>query len=75
MPKSRKLRPSSTPGRTKGSNCHKTVAKNFVTLDTKGYKKDWALWLQGCKEISDISAKRGGAAVSEIKALQNKQYG
>lgn len=40
MPKSKKLRPSSTKGREKGSNCHKSVAKTFVTKDTKGYKKD-----------------------------------
>lgn len=55
---------SSTPGRQKGSNCQKSVAKNFVTKDTKGYKKDANLWLQGCKEISGM---KGNFPVVEMR--------
>lgn len=63
MPKSRKLRPSSTPGRQKNSNCQKSIAKNFVVLDTKGYKKNPNLWLQGCLEISSM---KGNFPVQEV---------
>jgi hypothetical protein len=67
MPKSRKLRPSSTPGKSKNSNCQKSVAKNYVVLDTKGYRKDIALWIQGCKEIS---AMKGNLPTQEILELR-----
>lgn len=67
MPKSRRLRPSSTPGRQKNSNCQKSVAKNFVTLDTKGYKKDPNLWLQGCIEISDMKGNFPTQEVIEMR--------
>lgn len=69
MPKSRKLRPSSTSGRQKNANCQKSVAKNFVVNDTKGYKKDPALWLQGCKEIS---AMKGNFPTQEILELRRE---
>lgn len=70
MPKSRKIRPSSTAGRMKNSNCQKSVAKNFVVHDTKGWKKDPALWLQGCREIS---AQKGNYPTQEILAERENQ--
>lgn len=57
-----KRKSSSTAGKIKGPNCQKSVAKNFVTLDTKGYKKNWSLWMQGCMEIT----KANNMATQEI---------
>lgn len=62
-----KRRSSSTAGKVKSPNCQKSVAKNFVTLDTKGYKKNWSLWIQGCMEIS----KANPSPTQEIVTLRN----
>lgn len=70
MPKSRKTRPSSTAGKMKGSNCQKSVAKNFVVNDTKGFKKEPNLWLQGCMEIS---TQKGNFPVQEVIELRNSK--
>lgn len=55
---------SSTAGKSKGENCHRSVAKNFVTKNTKGWKSDPALWLQGCVEISGM---KGNLPVQEVR--------
>lgn len=63
-----KKKSSSTAGKLKGSNCHKTVAKTFVARNTKGYKVDWALWMQGCREISK---EKGNLPTQEVIAERN----
>lgn len=62
--RSNKKGSSSTPGKQKGQNCQRSISKNFVTKDTKGWKKDPNLWLQGCKEISSM---KGNFPVSEMR--------
>jgi hypothetical protein len=61
-------RSSSTAGKMKGSNCQKSVAKTYVAKDTKGMKKDWALWVQGCIEISK---EKGNLPTQEVIELRN----
>lgn len=40
MPRSRKERQSSTPGKSKGSNCQKSVLKTQYAKDARFYKND-----------------------------------
>jgi hypothetical protein len=61
---------SSTAGKLKGSNCHKSIAKTFVARDTKGMKKDWSLWIQGCMEISK---QKGNLPTQEVIELRNSK--
>lgn len=58
MPKSRKLRPSSTPGRTKGDNCQRSQIKNQYSKDTKFYKKDPANYAAACAIIDEMKGNR-----------------
>lgn len=60
-----KKRSSSTAGKMKGSNCQKSVAKTFVAKDTKGMKTDWALWMEGCRQISK---EKGNLPTQEVIA-------
>jgi len=48
MPKSRKERPSSTPGRSKGENCQKSQLKNLYAKSTRLHRTNPKLWLQAC---------------------------
>lgn len=59
MPKSRKLRPSSTPGRLKGANCQKSEKKNLFVHDTKLHKTNPKLWLSVLQEVQDIQKAKG----------------
>lgn len=59
MPKSRKLRPSSTPGKLKGANCQKSQKKNLFVNDTRLYKKDSKLWLSVLEEVQTIQKAKG----------------
>ena len=51
MPKSRKLRPSSTPGRTKNSNCQRSQLKNLYCKDHRLYRTNPDLWAKCCAEV------------------------
>jgi hypothetical protein len=53
MPKSRKLRPSSTPGRSKNENCQKSQTKNKYAKDTRWYKKDVINYAKACEHINN----------------------
>lgn len=61
MPKSRKLRPSSTPGRMKGTNCQKSENKNLFVHDTKLHKTNPKLWLSILKEVQSVQNAKGNA--------------
>lgn len=63
MPKSRKQRPSSTPERSKGSNCQKSVLKTWYAKDTRAYKKNRADWLLACIEVSN---QKGNLPTQEV---------
>ena len=63
-------RSSSTAGKMKGSNCQKSVAKTFVARDTKGAKKNWALWMQGCIEISK---EKGNLPTQEVIEMRREK--
>lgn len=60
MPKSRKERSSSTPGRTKGSNCQKSDLKNLHANDTKLYKTNPKLWFKCCDAVDSEKGNRPG---------------
>lgn len=55
MPKSRKLRPSSTPGRAKHANCQKNDIKTRYCKDTKWYKKDVENYIKACKYVDSLN--------------------
>lgn len=52
MPKSKKERPSSTPGRTKGSNCQKSQLKNQYAKDSRFYKNDPVNYAKVCHLVN-----------------------
>lgn len=58
MPKSKKERPSSTPGRLKGSNCQRSQLKNLYCLDTKLWRKNPDLWSKCCAEVDGQKGNR-----------------
>jgi len=58
MPKSKKLRPSSTAGRTKGSNCQRSQGKNLYCKDTILYRKNPDLYAKCCIEIDNQKGNR-----------------
>ena len=66
MPKQRNRASSSTPGKAKGINCQKSVAKNFYSKDTKAHKKSSVLYLQACREVSQIN----GIKVQELVEIK-----
>jgi len=53
MPKSKKDRPSSTAGRTKGGNCQKSIIKTQYCRDSKFFKTDPLNYLKACKIINN----------------------
>ena len=60
MPKSRKERPSSTAGKTKGSNCQKSELKNLHAKDTKLYRTNPKLWKKACDAVDKEKGNRPG---------------
>lgn len=54
MPKSKKLRPSSTPGKAKGDNCKKSVLKTRMAKDSKFYKTDPSNYMKAIQEINKL---------------------
>ena len=58
MPKSKKLRPSSTAGRSKGSNCQRSQMKNLYCKDHRLYRKNPDLFAKCCAEIDQQKGNR-----------------
>ena len=58
MPKSRKIRPSSTPGKSKGQNCQRSQLKNLYALDTRLYRTNPKLYEKACLEISQMKGNK-----------------
>jgi hypothetical protein len=70
MPQSRKLRPSSTAGRTKGANCHRSQLKNLYAKDSRMYKKDPDLYIKAC-ELANSQKGAGGHKSQWIEDTKN----
>lgn len=58
MPKSRKQRPSSTNGRTKGENCQRSQIKNLYAKDPRFYKKDPENYATACALVDSMKGNR-----------------
>ena len=55
MPKSKRERPSSTKGITKGWNCKKTILKTRMAKDSRFYKTGaFDEYDQACREIGQL---------------------
>lgn len=56
MPKAKKRssRSSSTPGKSKGSNCHRTQMKTRMSLDSRWYKTDPVGYAKACKILDGM---------------------
>ncbi len=67
MPQSKKERPSSTPGRSKGANCHRSQIKNLWAKDNKFYKKNPKEFLKAALIISEM---KGNHPTQEIFAMR-----
>jgi hypothetical protein len=67
MPKSRKTRPSATPGRSKGANCQKSIAKNYYCASRSYKGKERKLYLEGCAQVSKM---KGNLPTQEIIRLR-----
>jgi hypothetical protein len=65
MPKSRKERPSSTPGRQKNDNCQKSQTKNKYCNDTRWYKKDVENYRKACLLINSMKGNQKSAWAEE----------
>lgn len=72
MPKSRKNRPSSTPGKSKNSNCQKSQLKNQYVHDNRWYKKDIANYVKACKHINDQKGNSKSGWIDEYEKEQQK---
>lgn len=58
---------SSTPGRSKGSNCHRSPLKNLYSKDTRVYKRDPKQFLAACEEVSNM---KGNHPTQEVLAAK-----
>lgn len=69
MPKARRNngRASSTAGKAKGENCHRSTLKNIYSKDTRMWKKNPALWLRACEMVSKM---KGNNPTAEIIAAR-----
>lgn len=68
MPKSRKERPSSTPGKTKGGNCQKSENKTRYTRDTRWYRTDPKNYAKVCELINSEKGNLKSAWTTELLA-------
>lgn len=66
MPKSRKTRPSSTPGKSKNQNCQKSQLKNQYCTDSKWYKKDVVNYAKACQHINSYKGNSQSAWIKEV---------
>jgi hypothetical protein len=53
--KSRTQHSSSTPGKAKGANCHRSQLKNQYCKDTRLYRTNPTLYEKACKEIDRLT--------------------
>jgi len=66
MPKSRSRNSSSTPGKVKQSNCHKSVLKNQYVHDTKWYRKNPIEYAKACEHINEFKGNSKSAWTKEV---------
>jgi len=66
--KNKNTKASSTPGKSKGSNCQKSQLKTMYCKDTKLHKKNPTLWLRACEEVSK---EKGNLPTQEV--IQSRQ--
>lgn len=67
MPKSRKLRPSSTPGKSKGENCQRSQLKNLYSKDSRLHRTNPKLWRAAVMEVQNVQKLKGnGHTMSEF---------
>lgn len=62
MPRSKKQRPSSTLGRSKGDNCHKSDMKNRYAKDTRWYRTDPVGYAAACEKINQYKGNNPHAS-------------
>lgn len=67
MPKSRKTRPSSTPGKVKGENCHRSQTKNQYSKDPRWYRKDIANYMVACELVNSQKGNLKSGWIEEAK--------
>lgn len=67
MPQSKKERPSSTAGKNKGENCHRSQIKNLWANDTKFYRKNPKEFL---KAAIVVSGMKGNNPTAEVIAMR-----
>lgn len=67
MPKSRKQRPSSTPGKSKGFNCQRSELKTKYAKDSKWFKKDVANYMVACEIINAQKGNLKSGWIEEAK--------
>ena len=70
MPKSRKERPSSTPGRQKNENCQKSQLKNQYSKDTRWHKKDILNYIKACEHINSQKGNSKSGWIEELKKAE-----
>lgn len=58
MPKSKKIRPSSTPGILKGENCHRSQIKNRYAKDSRWHKTDPEGYAEACVLVNSLNWNR-----------------
>ena len=62
---------SSTPGRSKGANCHRSVLKNLYCKDTRLHKTNPKLFLAACIEVSSM---KGNLPTTEVIESRKGNY-
>lgn len=76
MPKSRKQRPSSTAGKVKSDNCHRSQLKNLHSKDPRLYRTNPALYAAAARVIYTVNAKKGSTHKSPwIEEIENQKGG
>lgn len=66
MPKSRKDRPSSTPGKVKGQNCQKSETKTRYSRDSRWYRTDPENYRKACAVINQEKGNSKSVWVGDI---------
>ena len=72
MPKSKKgAKGSSTPGRQKGDNCHRSVLKNLYCRDPRLYRTNPELYEKACIEVGTHKGNIPYRPQTETETVQN----
>jgi hypothetical protein len=69
MPRAKKDRGSSTPGKSKGFNCQRSQMKTQYAKDAKWYKKDVDNYMNACLIIN---AQKGNLKSGWIEEAKNQ---